>query len=222
MRSCWPWVAREFCPLRSRCPRLHREERALYVRPGAVSAAGRCPADSAAANGAPGPAPRQAVALSLDQAIRVALDNSEMVRILAAGQVVSSGASVYDPAIAATSVDRARSRFDPRYNVSNTFNQIQSPQAFFDTSTPALASISAFDVQDYALRAGVTQTNRAGGTAGVQVAHNDDRFGGFTTLNPSDPFTLNPLDPRRQIAVEFSYVQPLLQGASVRATSPRS
>jgi outer membrane protein TolC len=157
------------------------------------------------------------VAISLDEAIRVALDNSEMVRILVAGQVVSSGASVYDPAIAATAIDRARARFDPRYNVSNTFNQIQNPQAFFDLSTPALASISAFDVQDYSLRAGVTQTNAHGGTAAVQVAHNDDRFGGFTALNPSDPFTLNPLDPRRQSAVEFSYVQPLLQGACFRA-----
>ncbi len=206
-------------------PALHREERVLHVRPAPFLPPVGVPPipapQTVAPSPAPGPAPqppeRKAVALSLDDAIRVALDNSEMVRIMAAGQVVSSGQSVYDPAIAATNVDRARARFDPRYNVSNTFNQIQSPQAFFDLSTPALASISAFDVQDYALRAGVTQTNRAGGTAAVNVAHNDDRFGGFTALNPSDPFTLNPLDPRRQDAVEFSYVQPLLQGASVRA-----
>jgi outer membrane protein TolC len=204
-------------------PALHREERVLSVRPAPflppVGLPPIPPPQTVAPvpPGAPPPVERKAVALSLDQAIRVALDNSEIVRVMAAGQVVSTGQSVYDPGIAATNVDRARARFDPRYNVSNTFNQIQSPQAFFDLSTPALASISAFDVQDYALRAGVTQTNRAGGTAGLQVAHNDDRFGGFQTLNPSDPFTLNPLDPRRQTAVEFSYVQPLLQGASVRA-----
>jgi hypothetical protein len=104
---------------------LHHEERALHVRPAPFLPPVGVPPIPTPQTVAPGPAPRRAVALSLDEAIRVALDNSEIVRILAAGQVVSSGQSVYDPAIAATSVDRARSRFDPRYNVSNTFNQIQ-------------------------------------------------------------------------------------------------
>jgi outer membrane protein TolC len=157
----------------------------------------------------------------LDEAIRIALQNSEVVRVIAGDQAVSSGATVYDPAAAATRIDQQRARFDPALSVSNTFNQLDNPAAYFDFTTPALASIGAFKIQDYTLQAGVTQATPVGGTAGVQVGVSSDDFGGVRLLNPDNPFTfpiaINPLDPSTRTAVEFSYVQPLLQGAWIRA-----
>src|SRR6187549_1421930 len=43
--------------------------------------------------------------LSLDQAIRIALANSQVVRVLAGGTAVSSGQTIYDPAISNTRID---------------------------------------------------------------------------------------------------------------------
>src|SRR5262249_38283337 len=57
--------------------------------------------------------------LSLDQAIRIALANSQVVRVLAGANVVSSGQTIYDPAISNTLIDQARAVFDPAVAVNN-------------------------------------------------------------------------------------------------------
>src|SRR5262245_14560414 len=46
--------------------------------------------------------------LSLDEAIRIALANSQVVRVLAGATVVSSGQTIYDPAISNTSIDEQK------------------------------------------------------------------------------------------------------------------
>ena len=51
--------------------------------------------------------------LSLDDAIRIALENAKVVRMLAGTTAVTSGQTIYDPAITNTTIDQAQARFDP-------------------------------------------------------------------------------------------------------------
>ena len=48
--------------------------------------------------------------MSLDEAIRTALDNSDVVRVLAGVSAVSSGRTIYDTAIANSGIDEQRAR----------------------------------------------------------------------------------------------------------------
>src|SRR5205085_1238032 len=59
-------------------------------------------------NPAPPVAPQE---LSLDDAIRIALANSKVVRVLAGQTAVASGQTIYDPAITNTTIDEARAGF---------------------------------------------------------------------------------------------------------------
>src|SRR5262249_49199031 len=77
--------------------------------------------------------------ITLDEAIHIALANTNVVRVLAGVTAVSSGQTIYDPAITNTTVDVARSVFDPVLNVQNTWNRSEQPTAFFDPTSPALA-----------------------------------------------------------------------------------
>ena len=52
-----------------------------------------------------GDAPAQLV--NLDNLIRTALDNAQVVRILAASGAASTGQTIYDPAIATATIDQA-------------------------------------------------------------------------------------------------------------------
>ena len=50
--------------------------------------------------------------LSLDEAIRIGLENARVVRVLAGISATSSGQTIYDAAITQTTIDQALSRFD--------------------------------------------------------------------------------------------------------------
>lgn len=201
-------------PLSHQLVPVVREEHKLSVRPLLSLPAYPVPDEIPPPTVAGDPLRRQDLPLSLDGAIRIALENSQIVRVVSGASVVAIG-STYDPAIAATQIDAARSVFDPVLDASNIWSQFEQPQAFFDLTRPELASIGAFKIQDYALRAGVSKTNILGGVSGVRMSLNNDLFGGAGLLNPSDPFTFNPLDPRTSTALEFTYRQPLLQGAGL-------
>ncbi len=69
--------------------------------------------------------------LSLDEAIRVALGNSEVVRVLAGGGAGATGSTIYDPAITNTEIDRARALFDPQFRINNTFRHDEDPGGAF-------------------------------------------------------------------------------------------
>ena len=69
--------------------------------------------------------------LGLDDAIRIALANTRAIRILAGTTAVNSGATIYDPAIAATAIEEAKGRFDPNLNINNTFARQSQPGAGF-------------------------------------------------------------------------------------------
>ncbi len=144
---------------------------------------------------------------SLDDAIRVTLANSQVVRILSGVTAVASGATIYDPAITLPTIDQAKARFDPVLTVNNTFSRVSPPTAVFDPLDPRRALIEAFPTQSYNLNANVSKINSLGGTAqfGVNVTPSRTR---------SD---LLPLNPQTATSLQLSYTQPLLQGAGIAA-----
>ena len=143
--------------------------------------------------------------MSLDDAIRIALSNSKVVRVLAGTTAVSSGQTIYDPAIVNTTIDQARAAFDPVVTVNNSFPRNEQPVAVSDPINPLNALITGTRIDNYDLGLGVSKKTVTGGTFGLNVDDNVARF------NPGPA----PLNPQARSAVTLSYTQPLLQGAGV-------
>lgn len=160
------------------------------------------------------PLPADAVQMiSLDEAIRMALQNSEVVRQLAGVVAVSSGRTIYDPAITNNTIDQQRAAFDPTVTVNNTFTRVETPGAVripddpLDPLGPGDTFIGVQGTQNHNVTAGVAQRNLSGGTAQALLGNNASRFSpGFFALNPQDRYS-----------AELSYTQPLLRGAGVLA-----
>ena len=131
---------------------------------------------------------QEAGLISLDEALRIALRNSEVIRVLAGTTAVSTGQTLYDPAITNTQVDQARGAFDPNLRLQNNYNHDESP--------------GFADVDTYNLGLTVDQQKASGGT--VQF--------GVTAAPTRRNQTGLPLNPQTPTAVEFSYTQPLLRG----------
>jgi outer membrane protein TolC len=144
--------------------------------------------------------------LSLDEAIQIALTNSQVVRVLAGTTAVSSGQTIYDPAISNTVIDQEQARFDPSLSIQNTWNRSEQPQALFDPLDPDGTSIVGLSTDSYNLNAELSKTTILGGTASVTVTDTLSRF------QPG----IFPLNPINEHAVNLSYTQPLFQGAGVR------
>jgi outer membrane protein TolC len=148
-----------------------------------------------------------AIPLGLDEAIRVTLASSRVVRILNGVTAVASGATIYDPTITLPTIDQAKARFDPVLSVNNTFSRVSPPTAVFDPLDPTRALIEAFPTQSYTLNTTISKTNSLGGTA---------QFGVNVTPSHTRSESL-PLNPQTATSLQFSYTQPLLQGAGIPA-----
>jgi outer membrane protein TolC len=144
--------------------------------------------------------------MSLDDAIRIGLANSKVVRILAGTTAVSSGQTIYDPAIVNTTIDQARAAFDPVVTANNTFSQAEDPVAFSDPTNPFNTVIPGTRVDNYQLGLGITKKTVTGGTLGLTVNDTDSRFFGPIPA---------PLNPQALSGVTLSYTQPLLQGGGI-------
>src|SRR5262245_46625925 len=103
--------------------------------------------------------------MSLDDAIRICLENDEVVRILTGVTAVASGSTIYDPAITNTLIDQEQARFDPFLTVNNAWDRVDLPSAFFlDPTNPAAGSaIGNLRTNDHRLNVGVTKDNPLGG-----------------------------------------------------------
>jgi outer membrane protein TolC len=149
--------------------------------------------------------------LPLDEAIRLALADSEVIRQLAGTIAVSSGQTIYDPAIANSAIDQQRARFDPRLDVNNTWSQSEPPSASFvpvpPPALPTQSEFGGFQTENHNLSLDVAQTNLGGGTSRLRLGNDASR---------ADP-GLFPLNPLNRSATELSYTQPLLRGAGVLA-----
>ena len=151
------------------------------------------------------PKPVAPLNLSLDEAIRIALENSKVVRILAGATAVSSGQTIYEPAISNTAIDTERAVFDPALSVRNNFHRNEQPQAFFDPDDPLGVRLGGTRVDRYDFVFGLGKQTVTGGTFNLDVTDTVSRFRpGLFALNPEE-----------RSAVTLSYTQPLLQGAGV-------
>ena len=142
--------------------------------------------------------------LSLDEAIRIALENAKVVRVLAGTSALSTGSTIYDAAITNTTIDQAQAAFDPTLFWNNSINHNNTPLGIFDPSNPLRSLIIGTPTDGYLSDVGVSQTNVLGGKWSFDWTQNPTHF------NYPGPF---PLNPERPSAVTLSYTQPLLQGA---------
>lgn len=145
--------------------------------------------------------------LPLDEAIQLALNDSEVVRQLAGSIAVSSGRTIYDPAIANNAVDQQRAAFDPTLEANNTWTQTEPPTAFLDPGSPTGTSFGGVQAENHNVSVGLSQRNLAGGTARFGFGNEASRFSpGLFALNPANRYS-----------TELSYTQPLLRGGGVLA-----
>jgi outer membrane protein TolC len=169
--------------------------------------------------------------LSLDDAIRIALENARVIRVLAGTAAVASGQTIYDAAITNTTIDQAQATFDPVLKSNNTWSRTNTPTGTFLTptgtqlsgvngttgnftpGTPAASltsAITSIPTDAYQSDVSLSKTNVLGGTWMVDWKENPTRF-----ANPG-PFPLNPETPS---SVALSYTQPLLQGGGFQVNT---
>ena len=141
--------------------------------------------------------------LALDDAIRTALGNSEVIRVLGGVTAVRSGSTIYDVAITNNAIDVAQGRFDPILSVDNFWNQLETPFAFEDPPLSGMSRITATRSDRYDLDFVLSKTNLTGGEWAFVVT--DD-----TVRRKPGIFSLNP---ENRTSLDFSYTQPLLRGA---------
>ena len=102
--------------------------------------------------------------ISLDEAIAVALSNAEVIRVLAGNTAVSSGLTVYDPAIQNTQVDVARALFDPQFAAGTSYNHGESYLPLPDVGQPSGVFIDKIESESLNATAQVSQTKVTGTT----------------------------------------------------------
>ncbi len=138
----------------------------------------------------PEPAPQ--ASLELDVAIRQALDNTDVVRVLAGVGAASSGQTIFDPAIATARIDQQQAIFDPSINVRNDFLR-DEPVALGNR------------LDTYNLQLGASKPLITGGRFDVGMDVNRNR------QRPTNRL----LNPQTQSSASLSVTQPLLKGAGV-------
>src|SRR5262245_4953687 len=142
--------------------------------------------------------------MSLDDAIRIALENATVVRVLAGTAAIASGNTIYDTAITNTTIDQAQATFDPVLKWNNMWNRINTPVGAFDPLNPQRSVITSLPTDTYTGDLGLSQMNLLGGKAAL------DWMVTNTRIAAPGPF---PLNPQTADNVTLSYTQPLLQGA---------
>lgn len=145
--------------------------------------------------------------LSLDDAIRMALSNSEVIRVLGGVTAVRSGSTIYDVAITNNAIDIAQGRFDPTLFVNNSWRRNETPFAFPDPMDPANRTlIDAARVDGYDLDFELSKTNLSGGVWAFGVGDNTNR-------TPPGLVPPDSLNPDNRTTLDLGYTQPLLRGA---------
>jgi outer membrane protein TolC len=142
--------------------------------------------------------------LSLDEAIRIALERARVIRVLTGVTAVPSGQTIYDAAIVNTTIDQAQARFDPVLNDSAVWSRTNTPFGALDPLDLTRSFITSTPTDAFNNVLGLTKTNVLGGQWGLSWTENPMRF-----ARPG----LFPLNPENPTALQLSYTQPLLQGA---------
>jgi outer membrane protein TolC len=145
------------------------------------------------------------IIMSLSEVLTLSLQNMDVVRILTGINATSSGRTIYDPAIANTSIDAARGLFDPQLNVSNSWTQSNTPTAVPDLFDPSQTNIRGFRNDRYGMNLGLSKRMVTGGVIDFGVLNDNNRFPGL----------IAPLNPRIATGTGLQFSQPLLQGAGI-------
>lgn len=161
--------------------------------------------------------------LSLDEAIKIALVNGQVVRVLAGLSAQASGRTIYDVGVAAASIDQQQARFDPRFQWDQAFNRTETPSAVFDPFDPNGVSLLATRIDQYRSEARLAKTNVLGGEWLARWAEDNSNFtadpkalrvvgGANAAAAGQNALSQFPLDPQNRSLWEIGYTQPLLQG----------
>lgn len=138
--------------------------------------------------------------LPLDEAIQLALNHSEVIRVLTGVAATNSGQTIYDTAIAVTPIDVAKAPFDPVFRANTAFRRNETP--FLNGAGTAITgSTSGGNFSGLEL----SDRNQLGGTSRIASDYlwESHESGGFDYLNAP--------------GLEVSYTQPLLSGAGFDA-----
>jgi outer membrane protein TolC len=159
--------------------------------------------------------------LSLDDAIRIALENARVIRVLAGVTATSSGQTIYDPAISNTVIDQEQARFDPVLKWNNTWSRTNTPTAVFDPTDFPRSIITSTPTDQYRSDVGLSKTNVLGGQWSLDWIENPTRFSGssFATTSLFGGGTTFPLNPENPHSLTLSYTQPLLQGGGFQVNT---
>lgn len=141
--------------------------------------------------------------LSLDQAIQLALENSEVVRVLGGLTAVSSGRTIYDAAVTNTTVDQNQALFDPNAFFNNSYTRSENPNGVLTSIPLGTSTINGFRTDGYNLSLGINKQSVYGtsGSLTMNSVQNMFRPGLFA------------LNPRVASNLEVNLTQPLLRGA---------
>ena len=135
--------------------------------------------------------------MTLDEAIRLTLQHSEVIRVLSGTAAASTGRTIYDTAIATTPIDQAKALFDPVFSANSSFRHTEIPG--LNDTDPATAIVGRrTGGNDSDL--GLKDLNTFGGTLKLGLVNKLD--------NPEVAKFLNINAP----SAELSYTQPLLSG----------
>ena len=217
-------------------PALFREQRSISVRDPSQLQRTRIP-DSPPPSRVSDPQPDlQPFHLSLDEAIRTALQNTEVVRVLAGVTATTSGRTIYDPAVTNTGIDEQNALFDPTLGLKNNWNRVETATAKFSSvpgpdvpgpvvpdpakpgmffpvpdvpgpPVPGPPLITGLRTDNFNSIANLTKKNALGGTWELGIT---------TTPQRMQPGAF-PLNPETRSSTSLGYTQPLLQGGRIGA-----
>jgi outer membrane protein TolC len=140
--------------------------------------------------------------LSLDEAIRLTLENAKAIRVFTGLGATNSGRTIYDAAIATTAIDQQQARFDPALTADLSYSRTESPVFGPILNNPLGIGVIGSRLDVLRKSVGLTKTNTVGGQFGLNAVSDTARLSpGGTATNPTE-----------RPALELSYTQPLLQG----------
>ncbi len=140
--------------------------------------------------------------LTLDEAIRIGLENARVVRFLGGVAASTSGRTIYDVAITNTAIDVQNALFDPTISLNSTLNKSDRGTAVFDPANPGQSLLAGSSTDSVTTSVGLAKRMYNGASAGLN-------------LTPAGSFFspgIAPLDPLFTSGVEMTLRQPLLRG----------
>ena len=147
------------------------------------------------------PPPPEPLNLSLNDAVRITLENAQAIRVFTGIAASNSGRSIYDAAIANTAIDQQQARFDPVLTAEKSRTRTDVPGLVPDPAEPLGVGLGGPRIDNDRTAVGLSKLNTLGGRLGLNLVNN--------SIDTAPPIGLNP-NSRKNL--ELSYTQPLLQG----------